>query len=166
MSDHGSRRHARAPGVEPIGEMREDDEGSKNTGPAGTIGEPFDSKSENIESKAAHRIKKGTNQSTKGISNNMKQGAAQFEREASEMAVSNFAVVSNKIPLVGTAEELQGFSYTYNEVFAEFKAKLVESYKQYKLNYIKRYQTNFEENVMSTGDNIQNFADTIANDKE
>ena len=61
MSDHGSRRHDRARGVEEIGEVLEDDEGSKNTGPAGTIGEPFDSKSENIESKAVHRMRHGAN---------------------------------------------------------------------------------------------------------
>lgn len=48
-SDRGSLFNARA-GVEEIGEVLQDDESSKNTGPAGTIGEPFDSKSENIMS--------------------------------------------------------------------------------------------------------------------
>jgi hypothetical protein len=69
----------------------------------------------------------------------MRQGGNQFEREASEMAGSNFAVVAPKIPLMGTTEELQGFSQTYNDVFEEFKARLVEQYRNYKLSYVKRY---------------------------
>ena len=82
------------------------------------------------------------------------------------MAVKNFAVVCDKIPLTGTAEELKGFSQTYNEVFNEFKSDLVEKYKQYKISYIHRYQGNFEDDMLKTSENIQNLADSMTNDKE
>lgn len=73
ISDRGSRRARHANDDEMIEEVEQDDE-SGRTGPAGTIGEPHDCVSENIESNIVHRLKKGgANQSAKGMTKETQQ---------------------------------------------------------------------------------------------
>jgi hypothetical protein len=151
ISDRGSRRHAHHHNEERIDEVEDE---SGRTSPPGTIGEAHEYMSENIESNVMPRIKKAAgNQSVKGANgqqtvSNIARDGQKFERaDSSVTACSNFAVIREKIRLTDNNKHVQIFKHKYDQLFAEFQAKLTESYSHIKEEYILEYQANYQMNV-------------------
>ena len=127
ISDRGSRRAdmRHANDDEMIEEVEQDDE-SGRTGPAGTIGEPHDCVSENIESNILQRLKKGgANQSAKGMTKETQgvrdpRGRQFVQDESSVTACSNFAVIREKIALTNNNEHVRAFDRSYDQIFQDF----------------------------------------------
>ncbi len=63
-------------------------------------------------------------------------------------------MVREPIPLNETGGDLTAFKMSYQQLFEEFKGKLVAEYTDMRCSYMNEYQSNYEENTSRTQDRI------------
>ena len=76
------------------------------------------------------------------------------------------AVVSAPIPLAETGSALTAFKMSYQQLFEEFKGKLVAEYTDMRCSYMNEYQSNYEANTSRTQDRITEANESIASKEE
>ena len=75
------------------------------------------------------------------------------------------AIVSPTIPIKETSRPMDCFNSNYELLFRDFKAQLVDQYRQMRELYMNEYQANYDCNTSRTEDRISDAKQSIE-DKE
>ena len=130
------------------------DESDNRSSPPGTIGEPHDIMSENIESSHFHFRKSQKVPYTMMADQISDEGVSKEANKSAVTKVSAVAVVSPPIALQETSRSIQTFSLVYDKLFKQFQENLIHEYSNMRQQYMSEYQTNFDQNSSRRDDKI------------
>lgn len=139
------------------------DESDNRSSPPGTIGEPHDIMSENIEShfhfRKSHKVPYTVHEDDR-LSD---EGVSKEAHKSTVTKVSQVAVVSPPIALQETSRSIQTFSLVYDKLFKQFQEQLITEYTNMRTTYMSEYQYNFDQNSSRRDDKISEMNLAIEN---
>ena len=141
------------------------DESENRSGPEGTIGEPHDIMSENIESNFHFRraYKVPYTQIADQLSD---EGVSKEAHKSTATKMSAVAHVSPTIHYQESSRSIQAFGMIYDKLFSQFQEQLAREYGQMRNNYMSEYQVNFNQNSSRRDDKISEMNLAIESKEE